>query len=129
MAMEFEYTVTSPKSVDAVERAVQDATAAKGFRVLHVHDVQATFAEKGIAREPYKIIEVCNVKYANQALTADPTIGLMMPCKINVFAEKGETRISLLLPSLLAEFFSEARLEGKAGEIETSLRGVVDAAR
>ncbi len=127
--MEFAYTVASHKPVEVVERAVQDAIAAKGFRVLHVHDVQATFAEKGIAREPYKIIEVCNVKYANQALTADPTIGLMMPCKINVFAEKGETKISLLLPSLLADFFPSAQLEGMADEIETSLRGVVDAAK
>ncbi len=127
--MNFEYTVTSPKSFDAAVRALQDGVAARGFRTLHVHDVQATFAEKGVTREPYKIIEVCNVKYASQALAADTLIGLMMPCKINVFAEKGATRISLLLPSLLAEFFPHAHLEGMAREIETTLRDVVDSAK
>ncbi len=127
--MEFAYTATSHKSFDQVERAVRDAAAAQGLRVLHVHDVQQTFAEKGVAHEPYKIIEICNVKYANQALTADPLIGLMMPCKINVFAEHGATKIALLLPSLLAEFFPQAKLDGMARELETLLRGIVDAAK
>ena len=127
--MEFAYTVTSQKSFDQVERAVQDAAVAKGLRVLHVHDVQKTFAEKGVAREPYKIIEICNVKYANQALTADPMIGLMMPCKVNVFTERGETKIALLLPSLLSEFFPRANLDGLARELETLLRDVVESAK
>ncbi len=127
--MDFAYTVTSPKSFTEAERGVQDAVAAKGFRVLHVHDIQATFAEKGIQRDPYKIIEVCNVKYANQALKADTLIGLMMPCKINVFVENGATTISLLKPSLLATFFPQAKLDAMAQEIETTLTAVVDAAK
>ena len=127
--MDFAYSITTPKSFADVERDVQNAVAANGFRVLHVHDVQATFAEKGIQRDPYKIIEVCNVKYANQALKADTLIGLMMPCKINVFVEQGATKIGLLLPSLLAEFFPQAKLDGMARELETLLRGIVDAAK
>jgi uncharacterized protein (DUF302 family) len=127
--MELAYTVSTEKSFDVVERAVQDAVAAKGFRVLHVHDVQATFAEKGVQREPYKIIEVCNVKYANQALTADPHIGLLMPCKINLWVEQGKTKIALLNPAVLSTFFPHAGLEAMAQEIEMILRAVVDAAK
>ena len=127
--MNFAYTQSSQKSFDDVVRGVQDAVAAKGFRVLHVHDVQATFADKGITREPYRIIEVCNVKYANQAITADPLVGLMMPCKINVWTEKGETKIALLLPSLLADFFPQANLGNLGREVETILRDVVDTAK
>jgi uncharacterized protein (DUF302 family) len=127
--MEFAYSVSSDKAFDQVERAVRDAAAAKGMRVLHVHDVQKTFAEKGIAREPYKIIEICNVRYANQALTGDPMIGLMMPCKVNVFTEQSKTKIALLLPSLLAEFYPHANLGGMARELETLLRDVVDTAK
>ncbi len=127
--MDFAYTITTSKSFSEVEQCIQNAVAAKGFRVLHVHDVQATFAEKGIQRDPYKIIEVCNVKYANQALKADTLIGLMMPCKINVFVENGATKISLLKPSLLATFFPQAKLDSMAQEIETILTAVVDAAK
>ncbi len=127
--MNVAYTVNTAKPFDSAVRAVQEATAAEGFRVLHTHDVQATLAEKGITQEPYKIVEVCNAKYASQALKSDPEIGLMMPCKINVYTEEGATRISLLLPSLLATFFPTAGLEAMAGEIETALRRVVDTAR
>jgi uncharacterized protein (DUF302 family) len=69
------------------------------------------------------------VKYASQALVADALVGLFMPCKINVFTQKGETKISLLLPSLLAEIFPNAKLDGMAREIETALRAVVDSAK
>ena len=127
--MNLAYTQTSAKSFDDVVRGVQEAVAAKGFRVLYVHDVQATFAEKGITREPYRIIEVCNVKFASQALAADPMIGLMMPCKINVWTEKGETKIALLLPSLLADFFPQANVGNLGREVEAILRDVVDTAK
>ena len=127
--MDFAYTLTTSKSFADTERDVQNAVAAKGFRVLHIHDVQATFAEKGIQRDPYKIIEVCNVKYAHRALQADPLIGLMMPCKINVFVENGATQVSLLKPSILAAFFPHAALDDMAQEIETILSAVVDAAK
>lgn len=127
--MDIAYTVSTEKPFGEVEHAVQDAVAAKGFRVLHVHDVQATFAEKGVSREPYKIIEVCNVKYANQALTADPLIGLMMPCKINVYTENGKTKLALLKPSMLSTFFPRAAIDAMAQEVESILRAVVDLAK
>jgi uncharacterized protein (DUF302 family) len=127
--MNFAYTITSSKSFDDATRAIEQTVTANGFRVLHTHDVQQTFAEKGVARDAYKIVEVCNVKYANQALRADPLVGLMMPCKINVFTEQGVTKISLLLPSLLSEFFPHANLGALAQEVETILRAVVDSAK
>jgi uncharacterized protein (DUF302 family) len=127
--MNFAYTITSSKSFDDATRAIEQAVTANGFRVLHTHDVQQTFAEKGVARDAYKIVEVCNVKYANQALRADPLVGLMMPCKINVFTEQGVTKISLLLPSLLSEFFPHVNLGVLAQEVETILRAVVDSAK
>lgn len=123
------YTVSTMKSFDDAVSAVEHAVAAKAFRVLHIHDVQKTFAEKGITREPYKIIEVCNVKYANQALTADSLIGLLLPCKINVFTENGATKISMLAPSILSSFFPDANLSTMAREVETILRDVVELAK
>lgn len=127
--MKSDYTITSAKSFDAAVQAVEQATAAQGFRVLYVHDVQATFAEKGVAIEPYKIVEVCSVKYASRVLAANPLAGLLLPCKINVFVERGETKVTLLLPSLLVQFFPDAGLVGMAQEVEAILKRVVDSAR
>lgn len=57
---DFAHTVTTAKPVDAAVRAVDQATAAHGFRVLHTHNIAATLAEKGFPREPLKQLEICN---------------------------------------------------------------------
>ena len=67
----FQYTVETKKSFEEAVSAVEQNTAAKGFRVLHTHDVTATLAEKGFQREPLKIVEICNAKYAHEVLQKD----------------------------------------------------------
>jgi uncharacterized protein (DUF302 family) len=126
--MDFHYTVTAQKDFDSAVAAVEAAVTANGFRVLHVHDIQATFQDRGVEHDPYKIVEVCNVGFAKQALESGLLVGLMMPCKINVYLERGQTKISLFLPSTVASFFPQAGLEGLAGEVEAILKRAVDAA-
>ncbi|MCX7840695.1 MAG: DUF302 domain-containing protein [Anaerolineae bacterium] len=125
--MDIAYTFTTERPLQEIEQAIRTAVTAQGFRVLHVHDVQATLAEKGLAREPYKIIEICNARYAHRALATSPYIGLMMPCKINVWVEQGKTHVALLKPSLLATMFPNADMNTVAQEVELALRAVMDA--
>ncbi len=66
--MAFERTVTTNKPFDEAVAAIEKKAVEKGFRVLHTHDVAATLTEKGFPREPLKIIEICNAKYASQVL-------------------------------------------------------------
>ena len=127
--MNFHHTFQSSKPFDGAVEAILSAVPANGYRVLHVHDVQATFKDKGVERGPYKILEVCNVKNAKRALDADPLVGLMMPCKFCVFTSDSRTMVSLLRPGLLATFFPEAGLEGMAADVEADLIRVADAAR
>lgn len=61
----FDYTVTTEKPFEEAVLAIEKKAGEKGFRVLHTHDVAATLAEKGYPREPLKIIEICNAKYAS----------------------------------------------------------------
>lgn len=124
--MEAIYQVTTEKSFDEAVAAVQAQTQANGFRVLHVHDVQATLAEKEFKREPLKIIEVCNAKYANNALTIDVTVSLLMPCRINVYREDGKTIISTVLPKALVTIFNSQSLEDFANDIEAVLLRIID---
>lgn len=125
----FEYTVESSKSFDEAVQAVETKTAEKGFRVLHTHDVTETLAEKGFVREPLKIVEVCNAKYANEVLKADVKIALMLPCPITVYAKDGKTRISTMLPSVLADFFPDAKIRETAEEVEKAVLAIVDEAK
>ena len=87
--MDMDFTIESAKAFDATVDAVVAETEAAGFRVLHVHDVSATLAEKGFDRERVSIVEVCNAKYAAAVLAADAKIGLLLPCPVMVYAEGG----------------------------------------
>jgi uncharacterized protein (DUF302 family) len=114
----FEQTFTVTKPFDEAVDAVQKASAAKGFRVLHVHDIAATLAEKGFPRQPLKIIEVCNAKFASQVLEKDVKLALMLPCPISVYTDAGKTHISTMRPTALATFFPNAGVDGIAAEVE-----------
>lgn len=126
--MEIDYTVATDKSyADAVE-AVQEAAKAHGFRVQFTHDVAATLAEKGFHREPVSIIEMCNAKHAHEVLAADVRIGLMLPCPVMVYESDGQVSISTMRPSLIAQFFPDARIDDVAREVEAAMVAIIDEA-
>ncbi len=125
----FDYTVTSDKSVKQATADVEAASAANGFRVLHTHDVAATLAEKGFQREPLRIVEVCNAKYASQVLQKDVKTALMLPCPICVYSSRGQTYISTMLPTVMTQFYPSANLEPIATEVELAVCRIVDNAR
>lgn len=125
----FEHTVTTEKSFDETVATIEKKSAEKGFRVLHTHDVAATLREKGFPREPLKIIEICNAKYASQVLNKDVKISLMLPCPISVYVQEGKTHVSTLLPSAIPEFYPDAHIERLADEVEAIVLQIIEEAR
>ena len=126
---QIEYTVETLKPFDEAVRAVEEKSAAKGFRVLHTHDVAATLAEKGFRREPLKIIEVCNARYANEALQKDIRLALMLPCPISVYTERGKTFVSTFRPSAFPDLFPKAGIESMAAEVEKAVLEIINEAK
>jgi uncharacterized protein (DUF302 family) len=126
--MNFEYTIASERSFDDVVADVERLTAEKQFRVLHVHDVQATLAGKGFEREPLKIIELCNAKFAHEALARDMNVSLFMPCKINVYTENGKTIVKAMRPLAIAEFLPQSGLKVLADEVDQIVIDISDRA-
>ena len=126
---DFDYTVTTERPFAEVVDRIEEKTAEKGFRVLHTHDVAATLAEKGFAREPLKIVEICNAKYASQVLDKDIKTSLMLPCPISVYLQDGMTHISTLLPTSLVQFFPEAGIEEVASEVERVVLAIIKEAQ
>ncbi|MDP2363574.1 MAG: DUF302 domain-containing protein [Ignavibacteria bacterium] len=127
--MEFDYTLTTAKTFDEAVESVQDEIVQTGLRVLYVHDVQKTLAEKGFPREPFKIIEFCNAKFADEFLKIDIKIGLCLPCKINVYSQDGQTFISGMRPIVLPQFFPQADLGERPKEIDQIIQNIINNAK
>jgi len=123
---EFDYTVTTKKSFAEAVTAVEQETKKAGFRVLYIHDVAATLAEKNFQIEPFKIIEICNAKSAYTVLQADIKIGLCLPCKINVYIKDKQTFISGMRPIILSQFFPKANLGNLPKEVDEIIRSIIN---
>ncbi len=128
MDMQFEYTLESDKPFEDVVAAIEKATADNQFRVLAVHDVQATLAEKGLERGPLRIIEVCNAKFAHQALQKDASVALFMPCRFAVYTEGGRTIVKLARPTMIAHMIPDSGLDELAADVEETLKKVMSEA-
>lgn len=127
--MGFDYTITTTKTFNETVQSVQDEITKAGMRVLYVHDVQKTLVEKGFAREPFKIVEFCNAKFANEFLNIDIKIGLCLPCKINVYIKNGQTFISGMRPIILPQFFPQADFGERPKEIDQIIQNIINNAK
>jgi uncharacterized protein (DUF302 family) len=121
----FAHTVESDKPFETVCAAIEKNAVANQFRVLAVHDVQATLAEKGLERGPLKIIEVCNAGFAHRALQQEIEVALFMPCRYAVYLEGGKAVIKLNRPSLIAEMMPGAGLNELANDVEVTLKKIM----
>ena len=108
---------------------MQDEIIRTGLRVLYIHNVQESLAEKGFKRKPFKIIEFCGAKFANEFLNADIKIGLCMPCKINVYIKDGRTFISGMRPIILPQFFPQADLGEMPEEVDRIIQNIINNAK
>ena len=124
--MKFDYTIVTTKTFDDAVQGVQDEIAKAGMRVLYIHDVQETLGEKGFDREPFKIIEFCNAKFANEFLNMDIKIGLCMACKINVYNKDGQTFISGMRPIVLPQFFPQVDFGERLKEIDQIIQNIIN---
>ena len=127
--MEFDYTKTTEKTFEEAVQSVQDEIAKAGMRVLYVHDVEQTLSEKGFQREPFKIIEFCSAKFANEFLNKDIKLGLCLPCKINVYTKDGQTFISGMRPIILPHFFPQVDLGERPKEIDQIIQKIINNAK
>ena len=127
--MEFDYTITTTKAFNEAVRDVQEEISKAGMRVLYIHDVQKTLGATGFAREPFKIIEFCSAKFANEFLNKDIKLGLCLPCKINVYTKDKQTFISGMRPIILPQFFPQADLGERPKEIDQIIQNIINNAK
>ena len=103
MSNQLGFVVELPLSFDSAVVRVRDALKQEGFGVLTDIDLRAVFREK-LGREfrPYVILGACNPPLAFSAISAEPSVGLLLPCNVTLeWTAEDRTTVRLTDPEAL----------------------------
>ncbi len=130
MAKDYGFGTTLEVSYEEAIPLVKAALKAEGFGVLTEIDVKQTLKEKlGAEVAPYIILGACNPPLAHRALTAEPEIGLLLPCNVVVRATGDHTRVEVADPNAMLGIVGNPELDGVAAEAKQRLQRAVAALR
>jgi uncharacterized protein (DUF302 family) len=114
---------TVTETLDAVRRAL----AGQGFGILTEIDMAATLRAKlGVDVPQQVILGACNPPLAFRALTAEESVGLLLPCNVVVrAASDGRTVVEALDPQVMVEVTGNDGLRPVAQDAANRLRSAL----
>ena len=99
----------------------------EGFGILTEIDVKATLKKKlDVDFDDYIILGACNPPLAYKALQSEKDLGLMMPCNVIIYTNKGKTYGAAIRPIIQMEKIGNPDLVPIAVHVEQKLKKVID---
>lgn len=79
---------------DETIKVFEESIASSGWKVLIIHDLQASMKKTGKEVLPVKVFEVCNPKHSYRLLSLDDKriYSSLMPCRFSVY-EKADGKV------------------------------------
>ena len=118
-----ELDMTFEKAVDEVTKELKK----EGFGILTQIDVQQKFKEKlNVDFKKYVILGACNPPNAHNAILAEETIGLMLPCNVIVYEKGDKTVVGIIKPTAVMGMIENEKLKDIAENVEAKLKKVFE---
>jgi len=126
--MAYNFTKEVDLSFDAALIKVTEELQKEGFGVLTEIDVKSTLKKKlDVDYKNYKILGACNPPLAYKALSAEPEIGLLLPCNVIVFEnERGNTTVSAIDAKAMLSVVQRNDILPIAEEVNKKLQMVIE---
>ena len=74
-----------------------------------------------------RILGACNPQFAHQALEAEPTIGLLLPCNVVVRQDAGGVQVEFMDPGAMLKMVDQPLVHALAGAVRERLVKVMEA--
>lgn len=128
MSTAFSFGKTVDLGFEEAIEAVTEALKAEGFGVLTEIDVQATLKKKlDEDTRPYRILGACNPQLAHQALSAEPHIGVLLPCNVVVREdEDGSVQVDFMDPQAVLNLVDNPAVHEVAADVRERLNRVAE---
>ncbi|TFC84483.1 DUF302 domain-containing protein [Cryobacterium sp. TMT1-21] len=130
--MSYAHTVTVALPYEEAVHRTRELLTEQGFGVLSEINVRSTFEAKlGVESAQtlgdYVILGVCNPVLAQRALTAEPDMGLLLPC--NVVVRRGPdatvTVVQAIDPQTMVQLSDSSAIQEVATDADTRLRSAL----
>ncbi len=123
----YAFEVTTRLGQDEAIAKVTELLADEGFGVLTEIDVQATLRKKlGIETRPYRILGACNPPFAHRTLTAEPHVGVLLPCNVVVWDEGDHRVVAAMEPNVMGAIIDSPEVIAVAREVSARLHRVLE---
>ncbi len=115
-------------SYDEAVAKVKDTLKEQGFGVLTEIDVKATLKAKiDVEIDPYIILGACNPPFAYKSITAEPEIGMLLPCNVVVRVADGKTYVEAMDPAAALGIVGNPAVDEIAKEVKARIEKALEA--
>jgi uncharacterized protein (DUF302 family) len=122
---DYTFSTTTAGPIEQARERVIAALATEGFGVLTEIDVAATLKKKlGESIDPYLILGACNPPLAHRAISAEPTIGALLPCNVVLRAAGNQIIVDFMNPESVLTLVETEGISTIATEVRSRLERV-----
>jgi len=127
MTINYGFGTVFSGNFDSAVDAVTVALKTEGFGILTDADVAATLKKKiDVDIPPYRILGACNPALANQALSVEPSIGLLLPCNVVVRQDDtGTVHVEFMDPGSVLNLVGNPDVAALADDVRGRLERVL----